>query len=157
MKQNSEGGYDLETHHLLVIHEPPASLVALRKELLHHKDILDEAQKGATFEECIGIIAAKLDIVLDGSYNGDDLCSMLVDVLRKRHMYKGSPHLRHSRLVDAELLEKEGSVEIVKRDRNVSTILPDGAVVTDTDTPNKNPPGSTEEPGGQILLPGNEP
>ena len=129
-------GYDNETHHLIQIRQPPPSIIALREELPKHPDIYNEAIKGNTFEECIGIIAARLDVVLDGLYDPEPLCAMLVDVLRKRHMFGSNPSLRHPDLVDVELVERENSVEVVKRDRQVQTILPDGGITTQTNAGN---------------------
>lgn len=143
-RSNSEGGYDNDTHYLIQIKEPPASIIALREELPKHPNIYGEAQKGNTFEECLGIIAAKLDIVLDGLYDADDLCQLLLDCLRKRHMFPDSPHLRSSKLRDVELIEREGTVEINERDREQLTITPDGAVVTESNKKPSVPNGGTE-------------
>lgn len=147
-------GYDHDTHHLIQIRQPPPSIIALREELPKHPDIYNEAVKGNTFEECIGIIAARLDMVLDGLYDPEPLCAMLVDVLRKRHMYGSNPSLRHPDLIDVELVEKEGTVEIVERDRNSITIPTDGAVVTEVN--NRKPPESYETSGGSDSEAGSE-
>lgn len=147
-------GYDNETHHLIQLKQPPPSIIALREELPKHPDIYNEAIKGNTFEECIGIIAARLDVVLDGLYDPEPLCAMLVDVLRKRHMFGSNPSLRHPDLVDVELVEKEGTVEIVERDRNSITIPTDGAVVTEVN--NRKPPESYETSGGSDSEVGSE-
>lgn len=147
-------GYDQDTHHLIQIRQPPPSIIALREELPKHPDIYNEAIKGNTFEECIGIIAARLDVVLDGLYDPEPLCAMLVDVLRKRHMYGSNPSLRHPDLVDVELVERENSVEVVKRDRATITIPTDGAVVTEVN--NRKPPESYETSGGSDSETGSE-
>ena len=147
-------GYDNDTHHLIQIRQPPPSIIALREELPKHPDIYNEAIQGNTFEECIGIIAARLDVVLDGIYDPEPLCTMLVDVLRKRHMYGSNPSLRHSDLVDVELVERENSVEVVKRDRTTITIPADGAVVTEVN--NRKPPESYETSGGSDSDTGSE-
>lgn len=139
-KPNSAGGTDDTTHHLILIKEPPASLVALRKELAFHPDICSEAVKGNSFQEVLGIICLQLDIAVDGLYDVEPFCAMLVEVLRKRRFFSSSPHLRHKDLVDVELVEREGTVELVERDRNVSTQLPTDAVVVDkTATPEAAP------------------
>jgi hypothetical protein len=132
---NSSGGYDKDTHYLLSIHEPPASLVALRIELVKHPDIYLAAQKSSTFEESLAIIGEKLDIVLDGDYDVEPLCAMLVDCLRKRGRHKDSPHLRHASLIDAEIIETEKGITLATRDRGVSTELPPGSVLTETAEP----------------------
>lgn len=147
-------GYDHDTHHLIQIRQPPPSIIALREELPKHPDIYNEAIKGNTFEECIGIIAARLDVVLNGLYDPEPLCAMLVDVLRKRHIYGSNPSLRHPDLVDVELVEREDSVEVIKRDRNVRTIPADGAVVTEVN--NRKPPESYETSGGSDSETGSE-
>jgi hypothetical protein len=131
-KKNSDGGYDDTTHSLVSFHEAPASLVALREELIHHSDITDVAQKGSTFEECLGLIALQLDIALDGFYDVEPLCKMLVEALRNRRFHSSEPHKRASGLVDVELIEREGEVEIIKRDRTVETLAPEGSIVTTT-------------------------
>lgn len=115
-KNKSSYGYDNATHHLIQLKIPPPSLVALREELAKHynKDIFDEANKGKTFEECIGTIASMLDIVLDGGYDGAELCDVIVSSLRKRNRLSTKPHLRDSRLVRAEVIEREKSLEIVE-------------------------------------------
>lgn len=167
-------GYDHETHHLIQIRQPPPSIIALREELPKHPDIYNEAIKGNTFEECIGIIAARLDVVLDGLYDPEPLCAMLVDVLRKRHMFGSNPSLRHPDLVDVELVEREDSVEVVKRDRNVKTITPENTIITrsggnqynshsststeveESTADNKEPPVSDREAGGSDSEAGSE-
>lgn len=129
---SSTGGFDNTSHPLINFHEPPGSLTALRQELANHPDIVEKAILGTSFEDCLGIIALHLDIALDGMYDVEPLCSMLVEVLRKRRFFPTSPHLRHSSLVDAELIETEGLVSIEKRDRNVTTIIPEDTILTDT-------------------------
>jgi hypothetical protein len=128
-KKNGDGGYDETTHHLIALHEPPDSLSELRKELAFHPDISSYAQEGLTFEDCLGRIALKLDIVLDGDYEVGPLCEVLVTALRARKSHTTAPHLRHSSLIDVELVEKEGEMEIVERDRAVQTVVPTGSVV----------------------------
>jgi len=59
----------------------------LREELQkpQNRDIHDAAILGRDFEECLGIIAKELSIVLDGDYDVDKLCTLLVTQLRARH------------------------------------------------------------------------
>lgn len=149
-KPNSGGGTDDTTHHLILIKEPPASLVALRQELAFHPDICAEAVKGNSFQEVIGISCLQLDIAVDGIYDVEPICAMLVEVLRKKRFHSSSsshPHLSHKDLVDVELVEKEGTVELVKRDRNVTTILPEDAVVTEKYTSQPCKDGSNNGSG----------
>ncbi len=134
---------DHTTHHLLSLREPPSSLVALRQELAFHSDITDYAQHGADFGEVLGRIALKLDIALDGDYNAEDLCGVLVEALRHRRFFPDSPHLRAKGLVDVELIETETEVTLVKRDRNVQTVLPTDAIITENST------GVEEETGAE--------
>lgn len=79
--------YDRNTHPLLSLKMVPESLIQLRKELQlpENKDIHDAAIVGNTFEECLAIIATKLRIVVDGIYEADALCNMLVTQMRLRH------------------------------------------------------------------------
>ena len=78
--------YDNSTHSLMQLKQIPDSLVALRIELQksQHRDIFNAASKGATFEEVIGHIGAMLGVGLDGFYDVDDVCKMLVDRLKNR-------------------------------------------------------------------------
>lgn len=116
---NDKGGYH-SPHHLIEIKEPPASVVALRKELEkpENRDIYDYASQGTDFADCMGRIALKLSIALDGEYDGADLCGMLVNAMRARKVADGTgrPHLGDSRLVEAEIVEKEsGELSLEKK------------------------------------------
>lgn len=135
-RPNNDGGGDLTTHHLIALHEPPESLTALRNELAFHPDLVSKIYDQPTFETVLAALCTQLDIVVDGLYDVGPLCSMLVSALRNRRFNPGSPHLRADGLVDVELIEKEGSVELVKRDRSIETVAPkEGAVVVDTSPP----------------------
>lgn len=127
-KPNSAGGYD-DSHHLVAIHQPPASLIALREELVYHPDIFEYAALGVDFEDVLGRIALKLDIALDGVYDVEPLCAVLVEAMRKRRFFPGNPSLRHKDLMDVELVEKEGKIELQERNRMVDTIVPDDAII----------------------------
>lgn len=115
-------GIDHSTHELLSLHRPPDSLVALREELTKHPDISAYAQEGATFEDCIGRIALKLDIVLDGDYDGEKLCAMLATALRNRGSNSMTPHLRAAGLVNAEIVETEKGISLEKVDTEIGVI-----------------------------------
>lgn len=129
--RNSGGGNN-DSHHLIQLHEAPESLIALRQELVYHPDITNYAQNGKTFEECLGIIALHLDIALDGIYDCEPLCKVLVTALKNRRIYPNSPHLRAQGLLDIELVEKEGSLEVVERDRSVFTNVSEETIITNT-------------------------
>jgi len=137
-KKNSDGGMDTPVPHVN-IHQPPASLIALRQELQKHPDICAACAvpEVYTFEEALAIIAMKLDIALDGAYDVGPLCEVLLSALWNRGRFATNPHLRDSRLVDVEMLEKEGEIELVQRDRNVQTIVPEDAIVTESNTNKK--------------------
>jgi hypothetical protein len=111
---NGKAAYDNSTHHLLSLKRVPDSLVELQKELLlpPHRDIYLAASQGTTFEECIGTIAAKLDIVLDGEYEPDALFSLLVTALRSRKAAGNNPSSMHPELVAVELIERAGEVKM---------------------------------------------
>jgi hypothetical protein len=115
-------GVDHSTNPHLSLHRPPDSLVALRTELLNHPDISAYAQEGANFEDCIGRIAVKLDIVLDGDYDGDTLCTMLAEALRNRGSNSMTPHLRASGLVNAEIVETEKGISLEQVQTEVGVI-----------------------------------
>lgn len=122
----------------LLIKEPPASLLALRTELAlpANIDIYQASFKGASFEDCIGIIAAKLDIALDGDYEPDKLCEVLVEAMRARGRFASQPHLRAAGLVAVELEEKEGEVEIKEIKESDGTII--AGIVGDDDVSNNS-------------------
>lgn len=136
-RKNNDGGHDLSTHPLISIHEPPAALVAFRSELVLHTDISAAASKETTFEGAIATVAEKLGIIVDGMYDPIDLLSMLTEALKSRGSFAASPHLRAKGLMDVELIEKEGTVELVERDREVATLLPEDTVVSEVDTTGK--------------------
>lgn len=109
----SRGGVH-SPHHLVELREPPSSLTALRDLLQReeNRDIKEYAEKGATFEECIGRIATFLSIVLDGYYDAPELCAVLCNSIAMRKKVGGSPHLGDARLVNAEIVEKEGELSL---------------------------------------------
>jgi len=114
---NNKGGYN-DVHHLIELKEPPASLVALREELMkpQHADIANYAKDGPSFSEVMARIAIKLDIVLDGEYDAAELCEVLANALRGRFSYKGRPHLSDSRLMNVEIVEREGEITLEKNE-----------------------------------------
>ena len=116
------GGTDHSTHHLLEIREPGEILVALRTELAYHDDIVAYASQGINFEDCIARIATKLDIAVDGLYDPTDLMEMLTIALRNRRNGVKNPHELARGLINAEIEEKENTVEIVERENHEITI-----------------------------------
>lgn len=128
--------HDLDTHHLIELREPPASLVALRAELSFHPDIVEYASVGQSFSECLGRIALKLDIVLDGDYDAEKLCEVLEEGMRNRRLYPGSAGLLGKGLVRAELVETEGELILRKVENNEAPIVvPEGGMVVHTNLP----------------------
>lgn len=119
---------DTTRHHLLQIKEPGDALVFLRLELSkpQNADIFKWASKGNSFEECCGIIAAHLDIVLDGMYDGDELCLLLAECLHNRHSLKSKnqPHLLHPSLMNVELVERDNDVTVEIVEEEVNMIVP---------------------------------
>lgn len=125
--KNSDGGLH-EPLATVRLHEPPDSLVALREELLHHPDICEYAKDATSFEDVLGKIALKLDIILDGLYDVADICAMLTTALKGRYSNTSTPHLRAFGLQDVELVEREGSVSIEKRNREEIIAAPEGSI-----------------------------
>jgi hypothetical protein len=113
--EKKDAGYKDE-HHLIEERVPPPSVIALREEMAlpHNKDIYDEVIKGRNFEECLGILAAKLDIVLDGLYDASSLCEVLFLALKNRKEFGAQPHLRVPGLVQAEIQETAKEIKLVR-------------------------------------------
>jgi hypothetical protein len=110
---HNKSGVDLTTHPLLIFKEPGSALVALRNELPLHPEIFTYANQGATIEDCLGRIATKLDIALDGEYNLDDLCGLLMTCLAaKRQKIPLSEIHKLAGLTQVELIERENTVEL---------------------------------------------
>lgn len=107
-------------HPLIVEKVAPESLLELRRllQLPANKDLHDVGIKGATFSECIGNMAATLGIVLDGLYDGEALCELLVKAIKNRGEGK---NIREAdpRLVGARVTETEDSVHIDRFERGV--------------------------------------
>ncbi len=146
-KDMNQGGVDTDTHHLVLLKESPDSLVELRKELCYHPDITEFAQKGSDFSECLGLIAVKLDIALDGVYDCGPLCEILVAALRNKRFGRQT-HQGIAGLTQSELIETETSLELSKHDPEVSTILPKDAIVVHTNEPKVSVPTFSSEPFG---------
>lgn len=106
-EQDNLAGY-VNNHPLIEEKVIPASLVALRLELNEprHAALCAEAMKGKSFEECLGILAARLDIAVDGAYEVSDLAEVLyLALINRKPGAVQNHHLRDSRLVNAELKE----------------------------------------------------
>lgn len=84
--EDQKASYDNSTHSLLQLKNIPDGLVALREELAQpkHADIFAAAQKGGSFEESVGIIAAHLGIALNDVYDVGPLCAKLAQELKHR-------------------------------------------------------------------------
>lgn len=105
--------------------EPPASLIALREELPKHPLIYVEAQKGRNFEECLATIAYMLDIALDGMYDVEDLCDLLVKELKRVGAISvdgTSVAKKDSRLVAVTLVEMADKIVIERGTVAVETV-----------------------------------
>lgn len=128
-ERDKKGGYRDE-HHLILEKIPPLSVVALRTELClpQNSDIFNEAIKAPNFEMALATIGVMLDICLDGDYDAGELCDVLVSAMRARHTHSNQPHLRDSRLVNAEMIERAGTVSLEKVEREVATIAPAASV-----------------------------
>lgn len=123
------------SHPRLVIKEGPPSLVELRRLLAlpQNSDLAEEGMKAATFEEAIGSIAAKLNILLDGDYEPEPLFAMLCEAIRNRDKpgMQMRPHLLAKGLVNAEVAETTTDfiIEEKKEDVNVGIDIEHGSEV----------------------------
>lgn len=98
--------------------------LAKRLQQPQHADISAYANSFPTFSECLGAIAAKLDILLEGDYNVPDLCELLCRAMDARGTLGNTPHKLDSRLVNAEILERPKSIEILETSGEIGTIAP---------------------------------
>lgn len=75
-------------HHLIEMKEVPEEIVALRRELMEpwNAELVREAMKGESFEECLGIIAFQLGIPLNGNYHIPQLCGKLYEALKQKRL-----------------------------------------------------------------------
>ncbi len=106
-------GYKDE-HHLLEIKLTPPGITELARELQkpEHCKIRELAQREGTFEEVLGTIAAQLDIALDGLYNPEELCRMLVKALRSGKRGKDLV-TTSSALKEVEIMEIEKEIHLL--------------------------------------------
>lgn len=119
-------GEDRTSHSMLIRKVPPPAVARLAQLLQQpqNKDIHDAGIKGKDFSECLGNIAAFLDIALDGQYDVPDLCNLLCRAIDSRGTLGNSPHKLDDRLVNAELVERENSFELVESALATGTIAP---------------------------------
>lgn len=83
----------------------PKSVEALREELKKHPDIYDYAILGTTFEDCLGRIAVKVNLILDGYYDVDDLCDKLIQLMKKH-----KPLIINSASMETSILSPQGEL-----------------------------------------------
>lgn len=136
-KAETNWGEDRTSHPLIVIREPPPALVRMREalQLQCNTDIYQAAEKGANFEECLAIIATKLSIALDGYYDVPDLCGKLAIALENRtfnNFNKTLMHEQFSGLLNAAMIEREGSVELMEFNEAVKVLAAGTEAHTDT-------------------------
>lgn len=121
----NEAGYNDE-HHLIEIKEPGYAIQALRHYLSEpwNSDIFDYAIQGRDFEECLARIAEKLDILLDGDYDAENLCAVLAAALknRKKPGTANQPWLRVPGLVSAEITERTNGTVTIDSGLELGTI-----------------------------------
>jgi len=86
----------------------PQEILDLQKELKNWPMISAEAQTGGSFSECLGMIAARLGILLDGTYDPLDLCKMLTKKLYE--MRTTTIYVPSKEFIDVRI--KEGSNEV---------------------------------------------
>ena len=110
-----------------------------------HEDICEFAIQGKTFEECLGLIALKLDIVLDGVYDASDLCGLLTTALRCRSSGYTDAIRNLPGMVDVEIVETSDGV--ILQEPGAAIKLPPGSVVTDKPIEEFIPVESPPDPG----------
>lgn len=105
------------SHPYLILKETPPALIELRRilSLVANIDLYQAGITGDNIGDCLGRIAAKLDIAMDGYYEIPEVCEMLVEAIGNRGKFSSQPHLRAAGLVNAELVEREGTVEIERK------------------------------------------
>lgn len=113
-EQDQRLGFKNE-HSLIEEKVVPVTFDMLVRELSlpHHKKLSDEVKLGSNFEECIGTLAARLDIALDGDYEASALFDVLLQAMRRR--VPGAiqnHHLHDPRLVNAKLTEKKETLTL---------------------------------------------
>lgn len=106
IKANERAGYD-NFHPLMTRKIIPDSITRLAQllQLPKNKKLHDEVIKGANFEECLGILGARFDIVLDGEYEPGALCEILCKAIEGDVSWK-------QETTPIELIEREGTVTI---------------------------------------------
>jgi hypothetical protein len=92
----------------------PESLVLLQKELTlpQHSKLAAIASKEQTFSAVLGSIAASLDIALDGDYEVEELCSVLLSAMRSGVGGAALTRL-DARFQEVEMMETGASVQLV--------------------------------------------
>lgn len=97
-------------------HIPPSkvreSIASFRQELLKHVDLYIAAFNQNSFADCLGAVAAKLNIALDGDYDPVDLMDMLVRAMKARPENRvEAPQL--AELQQVQLVETEGEISLL--------------------------------------------
>lgn len=84
--QSEEQYYDRTSIPGMVIKNDPDEVIAFRLVLNkpENKDLYDAGITGKDFSDCLGIIAAKLNIRLNGEYDGLALLKMLTNAIQNR-------------------------------------------------------------------------
>lgn len=70
----------------------PKELAALQVEISKHPDLIEKGKECENFSQCIGMIAAEVDIALDGMYTEDDMRNLYV-ILKNKLERRRSPIL----------------------------------------------------------------
>lgn len=134
-----EYGY-VNSHHLVVEKKVPEAFRILAELLQQpqNSDLAARAIKGATFEECLGILAADLSIALDGHYTPEDLIG-IAEVLIKRMNQRNAPGFNGQfdlpsktdlRLKNVEFIERAEEITLEEVGLALNTIAPGGGVTS---------------------------
>lgn len=65
----------------------PETVVALQKELSHHKELTAKVQAEArNIEEALAMICTHCDLIVDGYYDVPDLAAKLIPLLQRKRI-----------------------------------------------------------------------
>lgn len=94
----------------------PECMIELAKELKLHPEISAKVVQARSFEEAMAVLGTELRILLDGTYNPEDLVIMLLGELRRKRAItiigEDSGPRKDPRLVDITAIETSDSITL---------------------------------------------